>query len=213
MRCMGFWLVATALFVWGSTTSAASLGPDVAGQGPDAVVNVGAGQLAVALELSGVPASGGGLFGWGATVAFDDSVFSLVSVAFGAAWTGQLETSTAPGSVGATANRAGESAGPSGDGIALATLVLAIDPSAALGTYELTLGRYLAAGDNLLFDLTVLDTDAASFFQGGSVTLVPEPGSAGLALVGLLLLWVHRRARQAGLPLSMRSVSTTRGVG
>lgn len=54
-------------------------------------------------------------------------------------------------------------------------------------------------GDDVLFDSTVLDS-SSSFFQSGSLNLVPEPHTALLFGMGLMFLGVRQRCPHSHPP-------------
>jgi hypothetical protein len=131
------------------------------------------------------------MFGFGFDLTFNDAGASASNLTLGPLWSGTGFDSSVndPGRAGLTSNRFFLSSGPSGDDILLGTLDL---EGLAPGTYDLTLGYFTGAGDNTLFDGTVLDSDPVSFFGTGTLS-VPEPGVSSLYLGGFLLLVAARR--------------------
>jgi hypothetical protein len=174
---------------------------DLGGQGPGATLSPGE-SLVVSVLADGIPpgGDGNGMFGFGFRLAFDPAGLSAGDPAIDALWSGLSATSVMTGEVGATANRLGEAAGPSGDGILLARFDVA---ALAPGSFVLSLAPFTGPGDNVLFDGTVLDGDAA-FFGMASVVVrsepaasVPEPGAAVLFALGAgaVALTTRLRAR------------------
>jgi hypothetical protein len=172
---------------------AATMAIDAAGQGVTATVG---GDFDVAIRLDGVPAGsdGKGLFGFGFSLVFDASAFSVVSVSIASSpWTGFADTSSTAGLASATANVFGSPSGPSGDAIPLATVRLS---PLATGVFTLALATRSGVGDTILFDGTALDA-ASDFFGGASVTVVPEPRGCIALYGGLLALAARRQGPRA----------------
>ena len=104
--------------------------------------------------------------------------------------TGFTTSHNDPGDVGIIANRQFMTGGPDGDDILLASIDFT---GTAPGLSSLTVGYYTGgSGDNILFDGTVLD-GSPSFFQSGSIEVVPEPQTALLLGMGLTFLGARRR--------------------
>jgi hypothetical protein len=184
-----------ALLLLPATVAEAVLLLEVAGQGSHAVVADGESFMVQVLAQDLPPGSdGNGLFGFGFEIGFAATGFAVGTPSIEPVWTGQQAVSSGASSAGATANRAGETCGPFGTNCSLGsgTVLLASVEMTALseGLFALSLDHFTAPGDNVLFDLTILDLDA-SFFQGASVR-VPEPGVAILLLAPLGLLAVRR---------------------
>jgi hypothetical protein len=138
-------------------------------------------------------AGGPGLFGFGFDITFNSVGLRTVGFpAFGPLFTSTGFDSTVNdvGRVGLTSNRFFMSDGPSGDDILLGSIDF---DGLSGGVYGLTLGHFTGAGDNILFDGTILDTAPGTFFTTGSITVVPEPGTAGLLLMGMALMSGRRR--------------------
>ena len=131
------------------------------------------------------------MFGMGFDLTFDAGGLGASNLVLGPLWTatGFDDSVTAAGRVGLTSNRFFLTDGPFGNDILLGTVDL---QGLAPGSYDLSLGYFTGPGDNILFDGTVLDSDAGTFFSAGTV-VVPEPGTAGLFLGGFLLLLAARR--------------------
>ena len=170
-----------------------SMSIDIAGGGPNATIGIGE-TVTVSLYGNSIPAGGdgNGLFGFGFSIVYDDALLSSADAAAGALWTGVgfTDSRNDPGDVGITANRFFMTSGPSGDDILLASIDFT---GSAAGTSSLALGYYTGgSGDNVLFDASVLDT-SASFFQSGSINVVPEPHTALLFGMGLMFLGVRQR--------------------
>lgn len=166
---------------------------DIAGQGASATVGVG-GPFAVVARASSIPsgADGRGLFGFGFSVSYAALGLSLGTPVAGLLWIGPTVSSASAGLAGITSVLFGSPSGPSGNGIALATITLtALQP----GTYTLAVSHYVGVGDNVLFDGTVLDGAGSGYFQSASVVVVPEVRSAVGILVGIVLLGLLRRER------------------
>jgi hypothetical protein len=140
---------------------------------------------------SGVPAGadGKGLFGFGFMLGFDPSALAITTPLIDDLWTGMAATVADPGVVGATANRFGETSGPWGDGIPLASVEIT---ALAAGDFELVLASFTGPGDNVLFDGYSLDEEGAEFFptELPSVTVsepggvIPEPSAALVFAIG-----------------------------
>jgi hypothetical protein len=189
-------LIAAALSIPAARAEALLL-LDVAGQGSSAVVAPDE-TFTVQVLAQDLPAGsdGNGLFGFGFEIGFAPGAFAAGTPSIEPVWTGQQATSVSAASVGATANRSGETCGPFGTNCALGSgsvLLASVELTAlADGPFTLSLGHFTAAGDNVLFDLTVLDLEA-SFFQGATVEVVPEPSVAILLGAPLLLVALRRR--------------------
>lgn len=155
---------------------------DVDGQGSTATVAVGA-TVSVAWLASDIPAGddGRGLFGFGFLASFDPAAFGIGALAVDAQWTPLATfTSVGAGLVGATSSRFGQSDGPVGDDIALATAVFT---ALQTGVYPVSLTHFVGEGDNVLFDGTVLDGAGAGFFGTATISVVSVPEPALVALV------------------------------
>ena len=198
------WNVKTALFLFvaallaSSTAHAAPIMTiDIGGTGSSANLGIGS-TVTVSLYGDEIPAGtdGNGLFGFGFAITFDDTVLSSSAATAGALWVG-VGNSTShnnPGDVGIIANRMYVTSGPSGNDILFASIDFT---GIALGLSGLTVSYYTGAGDNILFDMTELD-GSPSFFQSGSIEVVPEPQTALLLGMGLTFLGVQRRRMEFG---------------
>ncbi len=139
------------------------------------------------------PVVGGpGMFGFGFDITFNSVGLEASNLAFGSLFTATGFSSTVddPGRAGLTSNRFFMTNGPSGDDIFLGSIDF---EGLSGGVYGLTLGYFTGAGDNTLFDSTILDTAPGTFFTTGSITVIPEPGTATLLLVGMALMSGVRR--------------------
>jgi len=169
---------------------------EVGGSGTSDTIGVGE-TVTVSLYDNEIPAGtdGNGLFGFGFAIVYDDSVLTSSAATAGALWVnvGFTDSRNTPGDVGMLVSRSFVSSGPSGNDILLASIdFTGVSP----GVTSLTVGYYTGPGDNVLFDGTVLD-NSLSFFQSGSIEVVPEPQTALLLGMGLIFLGArrHRRVR------------------
>ena len=160
---------------------------NVGGSGALGVVEVGH-TITVDVRASGIPAGsdGNGLFGFGFSILYSSAGLSASDPQLGPLWiaTGFDDSRNDPGNVGLTANRFFQQSGPFGDGILLGSIVFS---GLAMGSYALDLTHFTGVGDNLLFDGAILDAGSA-FFPDVTIVVVPEPGTLGLALFGMLML-------------------------
>jgi hypothetical protein len=173
---------------------------DLGGQGSATILSPGE-SVSVVVLANGIPAGadGNGMFGFGYRVGFDSAGLSASTPVIDAAlWSGLASISVGTGEVGATANRLGELAGPFGDGILLATFeITALAP----GSFDLTLSAFIGPGDNVLFDGSVLDGEAAFFgtaslgVRSESDAAVPEPRAAALFVLGVGAVALAARSR------------------
>jgi len=185
-------VLASAVLPAATASAAPIMNIEVAGGGPDGVIGLGD-TVTVSLYGNDIPVGtdGNGLFGFGFSILFDDAVLSTAGPTAGPLWVGVgfSEFRNDPGDAGALANRFFAPSGPSGNDILLASLDFTGD---AIGLSNLTVGYYTGPGDNILFDSTVLDS-SLSFFQSGSINVVPEPQTGLLLGMGLAFLAVRRR--------------------
>jgi hypothetical protein len=148
--------------------------------------------VTVEVRASGIPAGsdGNGLFGFGFAFLYSSTGLSAANPQLGPLWisTGFDDSRNDPGDVGLTGNRFFQQNGPFGDNILLGSIVFT---GLALGTYLLDMTHFTGVGDNLLFDGTILDA-GSSFFSNATIQVVPEPGTLGLMVVGMLLLRATR---------------------
>jgi hypothetical protein len=198
------WNVKTALFLFvaallaSSTAHAAPIMTiDIGGTGSSANLGIGS-TVTVSLYGDEIPVGtdGNGLFGFGFAISYDDTLLSSSAATAGALWVsaGYDEFRNDPGDVGMTANRYFMSSGPTGDDILFASIDFT---GIAAGLSSLTVSYYNGAGENILFDMTELD-GSPSFFQSGSIEVVPEPQTALLLGMGLTFLGVQRRRMEFG---------------
>ena len=104
---------------------------------------------------------------------------------------------SAPGDLGIPANSYFLPNCPSGDNVLLASIDFTGNSP---GTSTLAVGYYTGGpGENVLFDSTLLDT-SSSFFQSGSLNIVPEPHTALLFGMGLTFLGVRQRSQHSRHP-------------
>ncbi len=104
---------------------------------------------------------------------------------------------SAPGDLEIPANSYFRSNCPSGEDLLLAGIDFTGNSA---GTSSLAVGYYTGGpGDNVLFDSTVLDA-SSSFFQSGSLNIVPEPHTALLFGMGLTFLGVRQRSQHSRHP-------------
>ncbi len=160
---------------------------DVNGTGTSAVVSQGQ-TFVVVVSAEDIPTGtdGNGMFGFGFEIGFTPGSMTPSAPVIDAQWTGLSGTTLGPGVVGISANVLGQTSGPSGNGIALATIAFSAD---APGVYILMLQALTGPGDNVLFDGTELDV-GAGFFTTAQVTILatPEPSVALLLAGGLAAL-------------------------
>jgi hypothetical protein len=167
---------------------------NVGGAGPDGTISAPGGTIAVEVLASDIPAGsdGLGMFGMGFTILFDDAGLTAADGVLGPLWylTGFDDSRNDPGNVGLTSNRFFQESGPSGDDILLGTIEFTAEQ---VGTWALTLDYFTDVGDNILFDMTILDDDPGAFFTSGSISIIPEPASFALVLAGFAGLCGWRR--------------------
>lgn len=183
---------ATALVAASAADASPTMNIEVGGSGTSDTIVSGE---TITVELYGndipVGTDGNGLFGFGFAIVYDDSVLTSSVATAGALWVGVGFTDSRNdlGDVGMLANRFFVSSGPSGNNILLASIDFT---GASPGVTSLTVGYYTGSGDNVLFDNTALD-NSLSFFQSGSIEVVPEPQTALLLGMGLIFLGARRR--------------------
>jgi hypothetical protein len=164
---------------------------DLGSGGEQVVVRAGT-TFTVRVLASAIPegSDGLGLFGFGFGLTFDSAGLSAGAPAAGPLWdgTGFLQLRNQSGDIGLLANRFFEAAGPFGDDILLGSFeVTALEE----GLFVLDVGYFSGAGDNVLFDGTVLDGDPQSFFRDGSVRVLSAvPGLDLLPRIVLAVLLV-----------------------
>jgi len=166
---------------------------DIEGSGANASIGLGE-SVTVSVLASGIPAGtdSNGMFGFGFDLVFDSLALASSNLALGPLWqlTGFDSSLDTAGRVGLTSNRFFLASGPSGDDILVGTVDF---QALSAGVHDLTLGYFTGIGDNVLFDGTGLDT-SATFFGAGSISVsVPEPSTAALFLMGVLMLSSSRR--------------------
>ena len=200
MRVRSLWLAGMAalsvgLSGAGTADAIPMLALDLGGSGAAASIGVGD-TIQVAVRADEIPSAGDGLFGFGFAITFAASGLSAGAPAIGATWTGSTGVTNTAGRVGATANLLGSASGPSGSGIALATIAFT---GLASGVYTLELEALTGPGDNVLFDGTCLDasngatcTGENPAFFGSAQLTVPEPGVLTLLLAGASALRLRR---------------------
>lgn len=187
---------------------------DLGGNGTAATILVG-GTITVSItgeeipiDGNGVPGDGDGLFGFGFTITFDPAGVSPSAPAIHSQWTGNSSITVGSGEVGMTANRQGESSGPAGSGVALASLTL---EGLVAGDYTISLGPLTGPGDNILFDGTCLDAangvactgeNTAFFGSGALLTVVPEPRLVALLAAAFVVCWHAARRISPGGPVN-----------
>ena len=171
-----FVVFSLALAAASSVRASPAMNLEIDGGGPNGVIVTGE-TVTVSLYGNDIPVGSGvggdGLFGFGFAITFNDSILDSSAALAGPLWvgTGFTTSHNDPGDVGITANRFFMSDGPDGDDILLASIDFT---GLAPGLSSLTLGYYTGAGDNTLFDGTVLD-NSPNFFQSGSIEVIPEP--------------------------------------
>jgi hypothetical protein len=182
----------------GAADAIPMLALDLGGGGASAAIQVGD-TIQVAVRADEIPSAGDGLFGFGFAITFAASGLSAGAPVIDAGWTGNTGVTNTAGRVGATANLLGSASGPSGSGIALATIAFT---GLANGVYTLQLEPLTGPGDNVLFDGTCLDaadgaacTGANAAFFGSATLTVPEPGVLALLIAGASALRSRRRER------------------
>jgi hypothetical protein len=188
-------LAICGLLLWGTGAAhglaVPMLGLDIDGQGAAAEIVPGE-TVTASVLASGIPAGadGNGLFGFGFMLEFDAAGLSITNPVVDDLWTGFSATVSDPGAVGATANRFGETSGPWGDGILLASFDIT---SLVTGDFELGLAPFTGPGDNVLFDGTMLDQAGTAFLSGTAsirvdpgepVGWIPEPSAALVFAIG-----------------------------
>jgi hypothetical protein len=176
-------LVSAVLSVPLGITTSANAVPimeiDIGGSGNSAAVDQND-SFTITLSASDILA-GSGLFGFGFRLSFNSVGLSAGTPSAGPLWTGFVSASSGVGSVGMIANRFGETSGPTGDDILLASFLMT---ALAPGSYTLSLTHFTAEGDNVLFDSTVLDGAGSGFFGSAQVFVLPEPSALMLLLLG-----------------------------
>ncbi len=176
--------------------AAATISIDIGGTGPNGTINLNE-TVTVSVYADAIPAGndGNGLFGFGFSIVYDDTLLSSSSATSGPFWTGTGNSASFnnPDDVGMTANRLFMADGPSGNNILLASIDFTGD---SIGSSIVAVIYYTGCpGDNFLFEATVLDT-SSSFFQSGSINVVPEPHTALLFGLGLMFLGVRQRTHR-----------------